>query len=130
MTTLAERPATAHGGGEPLPERTRKPALSRISVSFTVDSDAYSDGLSTTVHPADSAGATFCAYSIIGADNKQFDYQDVNGNGQLDVWTQDVTRNGAKTVARPDGSNLPAGSWVPQWSPRILLRSVTTRRAQ
>ena len=43
-----------------------KPAASSIAASSSVDADACSDGLSTTVLPAASAGASFHTASIKG----------------------------------------------------------------
>jgi len=53
------------------------------------------------------------AFNVVGATNGQFDYEDVNDNGQLDIWTMDITRNGAVTVLGPDGQALPSPTWVP-----------------
>src|SRR5438105_1553099 len=37
-------------------------------------------------------------FSIVGANNGVWDFQDVNGNGQFDVWVTDVTKGGTITV--------------------------------
>jgi hypothetical protein len=52
-------------------------------------------------------------FNVIGASNGQWDYEDVNGNGQFDIWTEDITRGGAVVVKAPDGSTLPSPTWVP-----------------
>ena len=52
-------------------------------------------------------------FSVIGANNGQWDYEDVNDNQQFDVWTEDITRGGTVTVLGPDGNALPTPTWVP-----------------
>ena len=53
------------------------------------------------------------SFKIVGADNGQFDYEDVNQNTQLDVWTEDITHNSAISVTRPDGQVISTPMWVP-----------------
>jgi hypothetical protein len=52
-------------------------------------------------------------YSIAGANNGQWDYEDVNGNGQFDVFVADITKGGAVVLTRPDGTTLPTPTWAP-----------------
>lgn len=43
----------------------------------------------------------------------KWDYQDVNNNGQFDLFLTDVTNGGATTVKKPDGTSLPSPTYVP-----------------
>ncbi len=70
-------------------------------------SDAYSDGLRTTVHPAASAGATFCANSMSGA-----------FHGMIAATTPTGSRNVMKKMSGPVcvGSVSPAMRSIhPAW---------------
>ena len=53
------------------------------------------------------------SFTVIGADNGQFDWHDLNGNGQLDIWTEDITRNGTVPFTRPDGTVVSTPTWIP-----------------
>lgn len=53
------------------------------------------------------------SFTTVGADNGQFDWHDLNGNGQLDIWTEDVTRNGTVPFTRPDGQVVSTPTYIP-----------------
>ena len=64
---MSASPVGLPGPGTRLNTPGGKPASSMSAVSFNEVSTAYSEGLTTTVHPVARAGATFWANSIMGA---------------------------------------------------------------
>ncbi|HUP62169.1 MAG TPA: hypothetical protein VNA69_17310 [Thermoanaerobaculia bacterium] len=52
-------------------------------------------------------------YVVFGVDNRQHDYQDINGNGQLDIFVADVTANNTLPLLRPDGDTTSTPVWLP-----------------
>ena len=53
------------------------------------------------------------AFSTYGASDGVWDYQDLNKNGQFDVYTMDVTRNATINLQRPNGNTISTKTWVP-----------------
>lgn len=52
-------------------------------------------------------------YIIDNANNGEWNYEDVNENGQFDIYVTDITKGGAVVIKRPDGNQLPTPTYVP-----------------
>lgn len=52
-------------------------------------------------------------YSVYGANNGQWDFQDLNDNNQFDVFVADITKGGTNPIKRPDGTTLPTPTYMP-----------------
>lgn len=60
---------------------------------------------------ADPPALPSASFVIEGASNGEWDFQDLNGNGQFDVFVADISAGG--TVKRPDGTTLPNPTYAP-----------------
>lgn len=50
-------------------------------------------------------------YNVLGANNGVWDYQELNDNGQFDVWVDDISKGG--TAKDPNGNPLPNPTYAP-----------------
>ena len=54
-------------------------------------------------------------FVIYGAGNNSWDYEELNNNGQFDVWVKDISllADGVTHRKRPDGTDLPTPTYAP-----------------